>query len=146
MYTFVLRIYDFYVLSWKCVIIIGQIFLEWIQPLKLNRCSLMLKDKKKKKKKGKKDKDEDDKDDDEDEKPKDVSFARIMKMNAPEWMFIVGGCLAAIVNGGVQPAFAVIFAEILGVCTLNKYFIHIGPEICVYFIQCFMKRVVCLFI
>ncbi|KAK3108334.1 hypothetical protein FSP39_005774 [Pinctada imbricata] len=72
--------------------------------------------KEKKDKKGKKDKDKKEgDDDDEDEKPPDASMFRVLRMNAPEWYLILFGCLAAIVNGGVQPAFAVIFAEILGV-------------------------------
>lgn len=36
-------------------------------------------------------------------------------MNAPEWPYILLGSLGAIMNGGVQPAFAIIFSEILGV-------------------------------
>uniref|UniRef100_X2B039 Bile salt export pump n=1 Tax=Capitella teleta TaxID=283909 RepID=X2B039_CAPTE len=42
------------------------------------------------------------------------SFARIMRLNAPEWYYIIGGCLGATVSGAIQPAFAVIFSEILG--------------------------------
>ncbi|ELU01162.1 hypothetical protein CAPTEDRAFT_219712 [Capitella teleta] len=40
------------------------------------------------------------------------------ELNAPEWYFIIGGCIGAILNGAVQPAFAVIFAEMLGVYAL----------------------------
>ncbi|RUS84570.1 hypothetical protein EGW08_007665 [Elysia chlorotica] len=42
-------------------------------------------------------------------------FSRLMKMNSPEWFYIVLGCFGSIVNGGVQPAFAIIFSEILKV-------------------------------
>ncbi|XP_065930084.1 ATP-dependent translocase ABCB1 isoform X2 [Magallana gigas] len=49
------------------------------------------------------------------EEPPPVSIAKVLKMNAKEWPYIMFGCLAAIGNGGVQPAFAVIFSEILGV-------------------------------
>ena len=45
-------------------------------------------------------------------------FTRVMKMNSPEWFFIVLGCFGSIVNGGVQPAFAIIFSEILEVIKL----------------------------
>lgn len=38
-----------------------------------------------------------------------------MQMNSEELPFVVIGCLGAMVVGGVQPAFAIIFAEILGV-------------------------------
>ncbi|KAL5007363.1 hypothetical protein ScPMuIL_016169 [Solemya velum] len=54
----------------------------------------------------------------EEVKREKASLGKIMRMNAPEWWLIVLGCLASIVNGGVQPAFAVIFAEILGVFSL----------------------------
>ena len=40
---------------------------------------------------------------------------RIMRMNAPEWYLIVFGCIAATINGAVQPTFAVMFSEIIGV-------------------------------
>ena len=42
-------------------------------------------------------------------------FTRLMRMNAPEWKYILPGCIAGIINGGVQPAFAVIFSKIIGV-------------------------------
>ncbi|XP_021353533.1 multidrug resistance protein 1-like isoform X2 [Mizuhopecten yessoensis] len=41
------------------------------------------------------------------------SFGRIMRMNAPEWYFIIIGCIGSIMFGAVQPAFAVLFAGIL---------------------------------
>ncbi|GFO24715.1 multidrug resistance protein 1 [Plakobranchus ocellatus] len=42
-------------------------------------------------------------------------FTRLMKMNSPEWVYIMLGCIGSIINGGVQPAFAIIFSEILKV-------------------------------
>ena len=45
----------------------------------------------------------------------DPPLGRIMKMNAPEWFFILLGCFGALINGGIQPAFAMIFADIIGV-------------------------------
>ena len=45
-----------------------------------------------------------------------VPVSRIFKLNAPEWPFIVLGSIGAIFSGAIQPAFAVIFAEVLGVC------------------------------
>lgn len=38
-----------------------------------------------------------------------------MSLNATEWPYIVLGCFAALISGGIQPAFAIIFSEILGV-------------------------------
>ncbi|KAK3746942.1 hypothetical protein RRG08_030352 [Elysia crispata] len=45
----------------------------------------------------------------------DAPFRRLIRMNSPEWFFILLGCFGSIVNGGVQPAFAIIFSEILDV-------------------------------
>lgn len=50
-----------------------------------------------------------------DEEEEQAGLGRILKMNAPEWPFILFGSLGAIINGGAQPAFAIIFSEILGV-------------------------------
>ena len=44
-----------------------------------------------------------------------------MRMNASEWLYILLGCIASIVSGGVQPAFAIVFAEILNVSFLELW-------------------------
>uniref|UniRef100_A0A8D2NIA4 Bile salt export pump n=1 Tax=Zonotrichia albicollis TaxID=44394 RepID=A0A8D2NIA4_ZONAL len=49
----------------------------------------------------------------EDAKP--VSFTRILKYNASEWPYLVLGSLAAAVNGAVNPLYALLFSQILGV-------------------------------
>uniref|UniRef100_A0A8C5NRL3 ATP binding cassette subfamily B member 4 n=1 Tax=Junco hyemalis TaxID=40217 RepID=A0A8C5NRL3_JUNHY len=46
-----------------------------------------------------------------------TSFLKIMKLNKTEWPYFVVGTLCAIINGALQPAFAVIFSEIIGVIT-----------------------------
>ncbi|XP_003782856.1 multidrug resistance protein 1 [Otolemur garnettii] len=46
-----------------------------------------------------------------------VSFWRILKLNLSEWPYFVVGVLCAIVNGGLQPAFSVIFSKIVGIFT-----------------------------
>ncbi|XP_035829100.1 ATP-dependent translocase ABCB1 isoform X2 [Aplysia californica] len=56
----------------------------------------------------------------EDEKLPDAPFFRLLKMNAPEWHFILLACFGSIINGGVQPAFAVIFSEILEVFSKSE--------------------------
>ncbi|XP_033762473.1 LOW QUALITY PROTEIN: ATP-dependent translocase ABCB1-like [Pecten maximus] len=58
---------------------------------------------------------DDDKDTDEEKKKEENkgSFRRIMRLNAPEWHFILIGCIGSIMFGAVQPAFAIIFASIL---------------------------------
>ncbi|XP_075778548.1 ATP-dependent translocase ABCB1 isoform X1 [Pelodiscus sinensis] len=50
---------------------------------------------------------------DEDVPP--VSFLKVMKLNKTEWPYFVVGTLSAIVNGALQPAFAIIFSEIIGI-------------------------------
>lgn len=42
-----------------------------------------------------------------------------MKLNLTEWPYFVVGVFCAIINGGLQPAFAVIFSKIIGVFTRN---------------------------
>jgi len=54
----------------------------------------------------------------EEEKLEDASMMRLMKMNASEWPFIVFGCIMALLQGAVQPAFALIFGIMLGVSCL----------------------------
>ncbi|XP_022083099.1 multidrug resistance protein 1A-like isoform X2 [Acanthaster planci] len=44
---------------------------------------------------------------------KSFSFFRVMKLNSPELAFIIVGVICSAFNGGVQPAFAVIFSRIL---------------------------------
>ncbi|XP_065929444.1 ATP-dependent translocase ABCB1 isoform X3 [Magallana gigas] len=64
---------------------------------------------------------DDDKDKKDEKKEEDeAGFGRIMKMNAPEWPYILLGSLGAIMNGGVQPAFAIIFSEILGTFAITS--------------------------
>ncbi|XP_036184196.1 ATP-dependent translocase ABCB1 isoform X3 [Myotis myotis] len=48
-----------------------------------------------------------------------VSFWRILKLNITEWPYFVVGIFCAIINGGLQPAFSVIFSKIIGIFTRN---------------------------
>lgn len=52
-------------------------------------------------------------DDKEDAYP--VSITRLLKLNSPEWPYILFGCGAAMVVGASFPAFAVLFGEMYGV-------------------------------
>ncbi|XP_060086046.1 ATP-dependent translocase ABCB1-like [Ylistrum balloti] len=49
------------------------------------------------------------------EKEESAPFSRVIRLNAPEWPYILLGSFCSLLNGGVQPAFAVIFAEVIGV-------------------------------
>lgn len=51
-------------------------------------------------------------------KGQSADLKRMFMMNKPEWGFIVMGCLASIVSGGVQPAFAVVFSKVIAVFSL----------------------------
>nr|XP_003475021.2 multidrug resistance protein 1-like [Cavia porcellus] len=48
-----------------------------------------------------------------------VSFWRILKLNITEWPYFVVGVFCAIINGGLEPAFAVIFSKIVGLFSRN---------------------------
>lgn len=57
------------------------------------------------------------KDEAENENVPPVSFWRILKLNQTEWPYFVVGVICAIINGGLQPAFSVIFSKIIGIFT-----------------------------
>ncbi|GLD63649.1 multidrug resistance protein 1 [Lates japonicus] len=67
-------------------------------------------------KKEEKEKFTDDKDKaDEDENVPPVSFLKIMRLNLSEWPYMLVGTICAIINGAMQPLFAVIFSKIITV-------------------------------
>ena len=45
----------------------------------------------------------------------DAKLVRMVKLNSPEWMFILLGCIGAAVFGCNQPAFSLLFSDIIGV-------------------------------
>uniref|UniRef100_A0A674EBD6 ATP binding cassette subfamily B member 1 n=1 Tax=Salmo trutta TaxID=8032 RepID=A0A674EBD6_SALTR len=51
----------------------------------------------------------------EDEEIPPVSFLKVLKLNLPEWPYMVVGVICATINGGMQPLFAVIFSKIIAV-------------------------------
>ncbi|XP_067862964.1 ATP-binding cassette, sub-family B (MDR/TAP), member 4 isoform X2 [Heptranchias perlo] len=51
----------------------------------------------------------------QDEKHPNISFLNILKMNKTEWPYLLVGSFCAVINGVLQPAFALIFSEIIGV-------------------------------
>ncbi|XP_014643709.1 PREDICTED: multidrug resistance protein 1-like [Ceratotherium simum simum] len=55
-----------------------------------------------------------------DENVPSIPFWRILKLNITEWPYLVVGTFCAIINGGLQPAFAVIFSRIVGVFTRDE--------------------------
>ncbi|KAK2531311.1 multidrug resistance protein 1 [Columba livia] len=49
-----------------------------------------------------------------------ASFLKILKLNKTEWPYFVAGTFCAIINGALQPAFAIIFSEIIGGFAFGK--------------------------
>ncbi|KAJ8794742.1 hypothetical protein J1605_003051 [Eschrichtius robustus] len=56
----------------------------------------------------------------QDETVPPVSFMKILKLNKTEWPYFVVGTLCAVANGALQPAFSVIFSEIIEGFTFGK--------------------------
>ncbi|XP_058380734.1 phosphatidylcholine translocator ABCB4 isoform X3 [Diceros bicornis minor] len=50
-----------------------------------------------------------------DENVPPVSFLKILKLNKTEWPYFVVGTVCAIANGALQPAFSVIFSEMIAI-------------------------------
>jgi ABC-type multidrug transport system ATPase subunit len=51
-------------------------------------------------------------------KPKkklNFSFLKLLALNKPEWIYILFGCLTSIINGGMEPAFALILSKLVSV-------------------------------
>ncbi|KAF4076001.1 hypothetical protein AMELA_G00225410 [Ameiurus melas] len=51
----------------------------------------------------------------QEEKVPEVSFFKVLSLNKEEWPYMVVGIFCAIINGGIQPAFAIIFSKIVAV-------------------------------
>uniref|UniRef100_A0A8C0SFK2 P-type phospholipid transporter n=1 Tax=Canis lupus familiaris TaxID=9615 RepID=A0A8C0SFK2_CANLF len=50
-----------------------------------------------------------------DENVPSVSFLKVLKLNKTEWPYFVIGTMCAIANGALQPAFSIIFSEMIAV-------------------------------
>ncbi|XP_071520197.1 ATP-dependent translocase ABCB1-like [Panulirus ornatus] len=56
----------------------------------------------------------------EEEELGDVSTLKILKMNAPEWLFILLGILSSAAQGTSIPLFAILFGEVLGTLSIAE--------------------------
>ncbi|KAM6910395.1 ATP-dependent translocase ABCB1 [Xenentodon cancila] len=56
----------------------------------------------------------------EDENAPPVSFLKVMRLNISEWPFILVGTICAIINGAIQPIFAIIFSKIITVFAIPE--------------------------
>lgn len=48
-------------------------------------------------------------------KIREPSLTEVMALNKPETLYIIIGCLSCVINGGIQPAFSVVFSKIISV-------------------------------
>lgn len=39
----------------------------------------------------------------------------MFKLNKPEWLFVVFGCLASLCSGGLQPVFSIVLSKLIAV-------------------------------
>lgn len=40
---------------------------------------------------------------------------KVLKLNQPEWYFILIGCLASVISGAIQPAFSIVFSKAIAI-------------------------------
>ncbi|XP_047217710.1 ATP-binding cassette, sub-family B (MDR/TAP), member 4 isoform X3 [Girardinichthys multiradiatus] len=59
-------------------------------------------------------KDDEEKTEEEEDVPP-VSFFKVLSLNASEWPYILVGLICAIINGAIQPLFAILFSKIITV-------------------------------
>lgn len=53
----------------------------------------------------------------EEEEKYNLSFLEILKLNAPEWKYLVVGAIAACILGASFPLWAILFGDFFGVNT-----------------------------
>jgi ATP-binding cassette subfamily B (MDR/TAP) protein 1 len=53
------------------------------------------------------------------------SFLKLLALNKPEWVYILFGCLTSIINGGMEPAFALILSKLVSVSHLYFRLVYI---------------------
>uniref|UniRef100_A0A3Q4HYM2 Bile salt export pump n=1 Tax=Neolamprologus brichardi TaxID=32507 RepID=A0A3Q4HYM2_NEOBR len=56
----------------------------------------------------------------DDELVEPASAARILKYNTPEWPYMLFGTIAAAINGGINPAYSLLFSQILAGYAFSK--------------------------
>ena len=55
----------------------------------------------------------------EDENAPPVSFLKVLRLNLPEWPYILVGLICAAINGAIQPLFSILFSKIVAVRSLS---------------------------
>ncbi|CAF4979491.1 unnamed protein product, partial [Rotaria sp. Silwood1] len=62
-------------------------------------------------------------------------FLRLLSMNSPEWITILIGCIACVLNGAAQPLFAVLLAKIVDAfkyCSISERRHHVLITSCIF--------------
>lgn len=63
-----------------------------------------------------------------------ISVCQLMKLNAPEWRYILVGCIASVLHGATFPIWAVLFGDFFGVS--NTFAKLTGWCVCLVFEGC----------
>ncbi|CAF4606452.1 unnamed protein product, partial [Rotaria sp. Silwood2] len=53
------------------------------------------------------------------------SFLKLLTLNKPEWIYILFGCITSLINGGIEPTFALILSKLVSVLEECNLYEHI---------------------
>ncbi|CAF3625331.1 unnamed protein product [Rotaria sp. Silwood1] len=76
------------------------------------------------------------------------SFLKLLALNKPEWIYILFGCITSLINGGIEPAFALILSKLVSVldeCNLSEHIRNVNFYI-ILFIVCGIVMLVTMFL
>lgn len=60
-----------------------------------------------------------------------MGFCELLSWNSKEWYLVLIGCIASIIEGGSQPAFAVVFSKLLSVSQYSSPIFTSSMIVCV---------------
>ncbi|CAF3992288.1 unnamed protein product, partial [Rotaria sordida] len=81
---------------------------------------------------------EEKKDENKQNKKINFSFFKLLALNKSEWIYILFGCITSLINGGIEPSFALILSKLVSVleeCNLSEHFRQVNFYI-ILFIVC----------
>ncbi|CAF4806773.1 unnamed protein product [Rotaria sp. Silwood1] len=76
------------------------------------------------------------------------SFLKLLALNKPEWIYILFGCITSLINGGIEPDFALILSKLVSVldeCNLSEHIRNVNFYI-ILFIVCGIVILVTMFL
>ncbi|CAF4259566.1 unnamed protein product, partial [Rotaria sp. Silwood2] len=68
---------------------------------------------------------EEKKNENEQKKKINFSFLKLLTLNKPEWIYILFGCITSLINGGIEPTFALILSKLVSVLEECNLYEHI---------------------